>query len=70
MCDVFGLKGINKQDFDYCRQVQEMCFSTATLQQYILTTWCMKVDQANCSSSVKKHIMTVQKEQSKQGRID
>lgn len=69
MCDVFGLQGISKRVLiiiGRCKRcVFPQLFSNIHIDHMVHESGSSKLQEQR-----KKHIMTVQKEQSKQGRID
>lgn len=69
MCDVFGLQGISKKVLIIIGRCMRCAFPQLLSNIYI-DHMVHESGSSKLQQQLKKHIITVQKEQSKQGRID
>lgn len=69
MCDVFGLQGISKKVLIIIGRCKR-CALPQLLSNIYIDHMVHESGSSRLQQQHKKHIMTVQKEQSKQGRID
>lgn len=69
MCDVFGLQGISKRVLIIIGRCKR-CVFPQLLSNIYIDHMVRESGSSKLQQQRKKHIMTVQKEQSKQGRID
>lgn len=69
MCDVFGLQGISKKVLIIIGRCKRCAFPQLPSHIYI-DHMVHESGSSKLQQQREKHIMTVQREQSKQGRID